>query len=151
MIDIKNIDIKQYQERKIVIADTTFQINKLNAFESMKLLDTIRVSIASVNIDDNTNDITAIFKTIFGFPTEKLLEVQEKLFNKIQYTCKGDTGLLFLNSEHAINHAFKDGEPIDIYELLLRALAVNFTNSFKKIADKIQNLLVQNGTQKQQN
>ena len=143
MFDIDNIDTEEFKKKEFTIADTKFVINKLNAYQGMLLLDKIRVSLFASEIGDSSNELAMLLKSIAGFPHDKLIEIQGILFAKVQYCKKGDNAKLYLSSENHIDMAFGDGEPVDIYELLLRCLAVNFTNSFKKIADKAKGLILQ--------
>ena len=53
------------------------------------------------------------------------------MFNNVRF--KGNGADNFVRLRDAEDMAFKDLEPVHIYEVLLRCLAVNFTGSLKEL------------------
>lgn len=133
--------VKGFGETKFKIKGTKFSIEKLPPMEGFRLAEEIRVNFAEsadkFDVKDGSEDESAklFFKALLGLSPDFVDDLMDKMFEHIQYTGK-DTGTekgwqILRGSEDS---AFINFEVINIYEVLWRALFVNFSGSFSEIA-----------------
>ncbi len=127
------IDFKKMTEREVKLGETTFIIGKLNAMEGFKLLESIREQLGLTLSELNTakmqeqNFLGEILKSVVRLPQQYVQkELIPILFNNIQFSKSNQVGGLRLHGAEEM--AFID--PLHVYEVLLRALCVNFYSSF---------------------
>lgn len=119
------------------INDAEFHIAKLPPLAGMDLLEFIRASLAKTSNgidagDSNAENIALFFKTILALPPADVKYIRDELFKNIEFKSPGvDRGLLRLSGSEDM--AFQGFEIINIYEVLVRALYVNFSGSFSGI------------------
>lgn len=133
-----NFDLSKMAEKQVKIGDTTFHIGKLNAMKGFRLLESLReqlgIVMSNMEVDElkgqkgkDDKFLKEILKTILKLPAvyvdEKLIPV---LFDNIQFS-QGDQ-IKGLKLHGAEDMAFTD--PLQVYEILARALCVNFYSSF---------------------
>jgi len=133
--------IKSFGDTKFKIKGTKFSIEKLPPMSGFRVAEEIRVNIVEagdkfdVKEGSDTENATLFFKAILGLSPDFIDGLMSKMFECIQYTGK-DTGQekgwqILSGSEDS---AFVNFEVINIYEVLWRALFVNFSGSFSEIS-----------------
>ena len=132
--------VKSFGEIKFQIKGTKFSIEKLPPMEGFRIAEEIRVNLAEsadkfdIKEGSETESATLFFKALLGLSPAFIDSLMEKMFECIQFTGK-DTGQekgwqILSGSEDS---AFINFEVINIYEVLWRALFVNFSGSFSEI------------------
>ena len=130
-------DMKEHK-----IGNVRFAIGKLPAMRAFTLLEYIRKAVADqdstagVQLSDPAVSVVMLIKAFAGLPPEHVAYVRDELFEDIQFwndSIRGGNGMKLSGSEDT---AFKELEPIHIYELIVEALKVNFTGSFSAISSK---------------
>ena len=120
--------------QEITKGETTFQIERLSPMEGYKLLDDIRTMIGE-HIPDalqQTGDPLAILVATIGKIPHKDMEiVRKKLFENIQFSRPDARQPRPLYGSEDI--AFQGLDAGVIYELIVRGLAVNFTDTLLRI------------------
>ncbi|MEE9451373.1 MAG: hypothetical protein V3V61_01290 [Gammaproteobacteria bacterium] len=138
------MNIDEYKNSKVEIGKTTFVIDKLNANAGFKVLEILRVAIIASGESFQTagNDFMNMCKGVLGLPIDIVESVKTELFNNIRFFKeKNETkGKGIYLQRQCYDMAFEGLEPIDMYDLLLRALVVNFFSSFQKLKSKIPQL-----------
>ena len=141
--------------------ETEFSVTKLPPMKGFKLAESIRVNLAEtanrfeVKDDDGKDKkqqeleaATLFFKAVLGLPTEFIEDLQEQLFNYIEFK-GGSSGIEkgWATLSGLEDAAFNGLEIISVYEVMGRALYINFSGSFSGILsnfpgmDKILNQL----------
>lgn len=133
--------IKNLGKTKFKIKGTEFSIEKLPPMKGFRVAEEIRVNLAEsadkfdVKEGSDSENATLFFKALLGLSPDFIDALMERMFDCIQFTGK-DTGTekgwqTLCGSEDS---AFINFEVINIYEVLWRALYVNFSGSFSEIA-----------------
>ncbi len=123
------------------IGEVEFKISKLPAMKGFDLMEAIRheFSKASIDVDiDVSNPRKAgaeLLKSVLGLDPAFVARVRTDMFKNVHY--RGNGAQTFTVIYGTEDMAFKGLEPISIYEVLGRSLAVNFTDSFQEIALKL--------------
>ena len=120
------------------IKGTEFSITKLPPMAGFRMTEYIRVNLVKTANSFDTSDDTAasqaalFFKAVLGMDIDVVETIRKELFEEIQFKTK-DVSLGWVSLKDSIDMAFQDFEPINIYEVLCRALYVNFSGSFSEI------------------
>lgn len=123
------------EERQFTIGKTTFYITKLQCMEGLDVLEDIRVAMGAANVAinqevlKNADSAGAMIVNLFlKVPKRDVAVIQSKLFTSVSFTRKGNiaSAIPLHGSE---DMAFDGLEPADVYQVLVRALLVNFTKS----------------------
>ncbi|MCK5607375.1 hypothetical protein KAR91_36160 [Candidatus Pacearchaeota archaeon] len=131
-------NLKDLKNPKFKINNTSFSIDKLPPMEGFKTSEEIRVNLIksadSYDSGDGSEDqnIVLFTKAIMGLPTEFIQYLMLALFAHIQFKGNGVDGA-WADLSGMEDMAFKDFEVIHIYEVLARALFINFHGSFSGI------------------
>ena len=115
---------------------THFTIHKLLAMEGFRVLDKIREAVGErlSHVDSDASVPTMIAAVALSIPTAKVEEIMRPLFAQVTYTnTHAKTPLKVSDGNIIDDAAFAGLEPIAIYNLLIRCLAVNFFSSFTEI------------------
>ena len=123
---------------------THFRITKLMPFDGFRVLDSIRAAIgerlATVNADASV--MTIIISVAASIPPNKMEEVMRPLFASVTYTnAHAKTPAPVCDGNAIDQTAFAGLEPITVYNLLLRCLAVNFFSSFAGIKSLLDDII----------
>lgn len=130
--DLKNPQFK--------VKNTTFNIVKLPPMDGFRVAEQIRINLIQTADSFDAGDgsesqnVALFVKAIMGLPPAFIDYLMEKLFKHIQYQGKDvgiDKGWVELSGMEDM--AFQNFEVINIYEVLGRALYVNFSGSFFEI------------------
>jgi hypothetical protein len=117
----------------------TFYITKLSPRIGFNLFESMRYTLASnADATDSGSDeqnTAMMIKALLTLPPEKLIEFTDILFAGLQFKNdaveKGVADFLLLE-----DLAMKDLQPLDIYELFIRCVIVNFYGSFRAMLSK---------------
>lgn len=123
------------------IKETEFSITKLSPMAGFKMTEFIRVNLVrsanSFETSENTAESQAalFFKAVMGMDTDVVEYIRSELFQEIEFkTVEVKQGWIPLKD--SMDMAFRNFEPINIYEVLCRALYVNFSGSFSEIGSR---------------
>lgn len=125
---------------KFKIKETEFIVSKIPPMQSFDVAEFIRFSLAksadSFSIDDKsseTENATLFFKAVLGLDPAVVGHIRDELFAHIEFTGSGvEKGYMPLSG--AEDMAFQNFEVVNIYEVIGRALFINFFGSFAGIA-----------------
>lgn len=132
--------VKSFGDNKFQIKGTKFSIEKLPPMKGFKVAEEIRVGLAEsadkfdVKEGQENENATLFFKALLGLDTDFVEDLMDDMFDCIQFTGK-DTGQEkgWQSLKGSEDSAFINFEVINIYEVLWRALFVNFSGSFSEI------------------
>ena len=130
---------KDYTKPKFTIKKTNFDIGKLSPLDGFHLSEYIRVNLAktsdSIEVGDGSDDqnIALFFKSVLGLDPLVVDYIRTTLFERIEFENKEQEQKGFAPLAGLENMAFENFEVINIYEVLVRALYVNFSGSFTEI------------------
>ena len=129
--------IKGLNNKEFTMEGVKFQIEKLSPFEGFHLFEEIRHALFT-NADSSQADTESallFYKAILTLEPAVIDGFRTKLFKNVEFRGNGvDSGWMSLTD--AEDMAFDGMEPLHIYELFVRCLAVNFTGSFHALASK---------------
>lgn len=123
------------------IKGSEFSITKLSPMAGFHMSEYIRVNLVQSANSFETSDDTAasqaalFFKAVLGMDQIVVEHIRNQLFQEIQFKT-ADVALGWVDLKDSIDMAFQDFEPINIYEVLVRALYVNFSGSFSEIGSR---------------
>jgi len=129
-------------ENKVEINGVVFDIKKLGALRGFRLLERIRVAMASTEIPTDTTGsggVAAVVKALMALPTAEVEHIRKELFDRVDFQAPVPDGgglqppIKLLGAE---DMAFQDLEPFHMYEVLGRAFIVNFNGSWSEIKQK---------------
>ena len=132
---IKNL--KDLKNAKFKINNTSFSVIKLPPMSGFEVSEEIRINLVktadSFDTDGSENQNIVLFtKAIMGLPTSFIKYLMLELFEHVQFKGNGVDGA-WAKLQGFEDTAFLDFEVIQIYEVLVRALFINFHGSFLEI------------------
>lgn len=144
--------MSELEQREFEIEGTHFIMEKMPAMQAFDLFENIRHELDSVvdtadlkqalsGIDANEADgnfFASVIKLVLRLRPEFLATVRHQLFEYVRYQTPDSPGSRVLQNEEF--KAFT--EPLDIHEILVRALAVNFGGSIRRIVSRWKTSLV---------
>ena len=135
--------IKEFTKPDFKMGDTSFTIQKKNAFAGFEMLEVIKEEIgkqlaverAPLRIGADAN-IGAFVQLVMGLDRHFLARIREDLFRNVYFVNDDMSGggLPVTGNE---DQAFDGMEPLAIYELFVRCLAVNFTASCLELMSRM--------------
>ncbi len=131
MIDLNNIEDLQATEKEI--DGTTFTFGKLTAMKGWEWVLLVREEVGKV-VPAGLPPLMALDKAILLLPTPFVLRLQGAMFEKVEFANARTT---LQQLQGAEDTAFADSNPGAVFEVLIRSLAVNFSDSFREIIDQI--------------
>ena len=146
--DSSNIEdwIDSLDKEQVAIKGTTFTFRKLGAEDAFDVLEDIRESIggrtvsvmatkqllSSASTENVRNLMMEVFVTLMGvvvaMPKVDAQRVRKALFKETYFTNQHAKVLLPIDGNE--NFAFADIEPVQVYELWMRSMVVNFRGSW---------------------
>lgn len=131
----------KFRERRFEISGTEFRIDKLLSMEAFELLETIREALghtlAKISVPKGSPDAYYIGAILASIPPAYLRDIRRVLFDKSVRFRNGMAQnwkpLLPINE----GMAFDKLTPVRVYEILVRAFAVNFTESWEEVRSLI--------------
>ena len=124
--------LEQYTEPQCVIGNMTFKFRKMPPFDAFFTADKIREELAQVAMEDVVTQgtgtlldfIFAVAKVRSGF----VRHLCGEMFPYVYFTDGTGDGMVLAGNE---GRAFEKMQLTDIYQVLVRSLAVNFFVTFK--------------------
>ena len=113
------------------IGDTRFRVSKLSPLEAFGTMEKIRVAAAPVLAsyqDESVGDFSEIISEVLKIDPASLSVIRDELFAGVRFTNGIAKTERILQGN--IDMAFSKLLPIHIYEVLGRALVINFLESF---------------------
>lgn len=133
--------IGSFGNKEFEISGVKFQIEKLPPMTGFKMAEEIRFNLSNtangIELKNSDSDLEAavlFFKAILGLPVEFIENIQQTLFETIQFQGGGsgvEKGWAKLKGMEDM--AFQNFEIVNIYEVLVRGLYINFSGSFSGI------------------
>lgn len=138
-----------FEKKEFKIQNTMFKIEKLPPMEGFYLSEFIRTNLvkSSESLDPGTGtdaeSAILFFKSVLGISEGAVEEIRETLFKGIEFSNKGcakedksgvSKGWAQLSGLEDM--AFENFEVINIYEVLVRALYINFFGSFSEMKSR---------------
>ena len=125
----------EYRKTTVKIGDTTFKINKLMVMDSLDVLEDIREGMGQRLLDlENVSLQEAIVRAVIGAPRELVARIRDRLFEEV--TFKNQSAKTHVTLAGSEEMAFENLSAVDVYEVLVRSLAVNFFDSFQELASR---------------
>lgn len=129
--------ISSFGDTEFSVADTKFNIAKMPPMEGFKLVEEIRVNLVFASgkmaVGDGTeaSNATLFIKSILGLDPKFVKKIMDSLFGYVEFS-GGASGVEqgWAKLKGLEDSAFINFEVIQIYEVLVRALYVNFSGSF---------------------
>jgi hypothetical protein len=134
-----SFDIEKMKSPEFSINNIKFKVIKLSAMEGFRLFEKIRHALASqagMAQADNQDANAALFiKAVMTLPPETIEDFMNTLFKGLKFSGKGvEKG--WANFSDLQDMALEGLQPLDIYELFIRCLIVNFIESFYAISSR---------------
>ena len=131
-----------FAERDFEIGNTHFRVHKLLPMRGFQVLEMIRSALggklASVLSDTDSGVATVIVGAALSLPPEAVERISAALYERVEFARPGSDYMALTPATQPM--AFEDIEPVQIYELLIRCLAVNFTASWDAILSRIREI-----------
>ena len=144
MVSLSNIK-RELTDTEFEIGGTRFVISKLSAVAGFDLLEMIRHKIGKSDVlgkeisDTTAADTNAMWlQMVLSLDPSFVAYVRKILFERVAFSNRLAVDALLLAGSEDI--AFGGLEPVAIYEVLVRALAVKFTASLESVVSKFQNV-----------
>ncbi len=122
-------------EPECQIGETQFFFDKLGAMEAWRILERIRHELSRTNLGE-IGDVTVLVRAILALDPAFIERLRRDLFEHVRFVnTKALSPQSLLGAE---DMAFEgEGvEPVAVYEVLVRSLAVNFTGSFGAVVSQ---------------
>lgn len=140
MLDVLLKKIGTFGDSKFCVAGTKFDVSKMPPMVGFRLAERIRVNLVFVSNKLDAGDgseagnATLFIKSILGLDPDFIQGLMDRLFEHVQYS-GGESGVEkgWAKLKGLEDSAFQNFEIIQIYEVLARALYVNFSGSFSGI------------------
>ena len=122
--------------------ETVFTLSKMPATKGWDTLEEIREATGGVmNVEHSGGANAAIAALVASMPKPFVRRLRSTMFEHVTFTNRvmQTPTVLAGNEETAFDMI--GAKPVEIYELFLRILAVNFTDSFVAVKERISTLL----------
>lgn len=130
MIDIATIP--SLEEREFTIGGTKFAATRMGAMEGWRTLEMIRRALASSEVSGVGE--ASVLRAVLSLPVEFVDQVRKIMFRHVEFATADSTWQPLAGAE---DMAFSGLEPLAVYEVLARALAVNFMPSYREAASRL--------------
>ena len=129
--------LKELTSNDFSIGDIRFRVSKLKGMAGFELLEKIRTALGQEALDntfasENEAEVgTSVIGLICSIPTKNVLDILDSCKECIDVRLpSSDRYLPMREVEALLNEVI---EPVDYYELIARAIAVNFTKSLRDL------------------
>ena len=133
-----NVFVEQMTKTDFTIGSTHFAVTKMPAFESYAMSESIREALGKITGQEQAvfqeNQWGSIVQMFLSLPASFVEGVRRELFQYVYYL-RPDS-MLQPAPIGDVNVAFDGLEPMAIYEVLVRCLAINFTASGLEVLSK---------------
>ena len=142
MVSLSNIS-GNLTDTEFEIGGTRFFISKLSAVAGFDLLEVIRHELGkstSLRVPDAMSEgaVGSLLQMVLSLDPSFVAYIRKILFERVAFSNRLALDPLPLAGSEDM--AFGGLEPVAIYEVLARALAVNFTGSWQYAVSKFQNV-----------
>ena len=125
--------------RQFSINDTRFMMNKLPPMDGYRVWEPYRVEvfdrIQSIELEANTKSVVALAGLLLGVSEPVQERARQEMFKEI--TFQNETAVTPMVLAGNENIAFQGMEVAHVYEVFLRAFALNFMGSLRAIVSRI--------------
>ena len=132
------MELSELEKREVVLGEVEFRFRKLPPFDAHHVMELIRVAVGSKWDQIQTQgDAAKVILSLVGAVSVKDMEaIRGELFKSVRfaYTGQPQAEMPLVGFE---DKAFGDIDPVLIYEVVLRALAVNFSQSISVIQSRL--------------
>jgi hypothetical protein len=139
----KNItnNFEKLENSEFKINDVKFKITKLSPMNGFKLFERIRFALATqasiVTVDGLEENAAMFIKAILTLEPDVIESFMKDLFKGLQFTGGKNVEKGWMDFDGLEDMALETLEPLDIYELFIRCLIVNFTESFRALMSRL--------------
>ena len=129
-------------EKTVTFGETTFEIGRALPIEAFELFESLRPGLGSISdavksafqadrdgVDRDANALGTAIAILGQLPTETVKTAMTGLFRHVTYVRPGNVQSPTVVARDLAG-AMRDMSVLDIYELIVRAFAVNFMRSF---------------------
>ena len=147
------------QETEFEIEDVLFKVEKLPAMKALEVFERLRTELQEVFTSDSvmnillgaeTNDqvgnslmVAQIVDVLLRIPPNVIGMLRQELFQSVRFHAPHHPGAGHVVLAGREDEAFT--EPLDVYEVIARCLAVNFGNSVRRSGSRWGKLLNNTG------
>ena len=131
----------EFEKREVKIKKTTFYFDEMPPMEAFDLLEELRPGIASAfgMLREGMTFEVGLVVLFLGLPQETVRNARDALYKHVRYrTPQIQTPQRVFDEEDT---AFGGCSALDMYEVILRAFSVNFTESFLGMQSRMDEIL----------
>ena len=128
------MNLEDFKNPEFKIGALNFRIVKVNAEDGFPLLEMIRCAVtdpASMKFADGADQSQAgasLMRAVLAIDPAKLAKIRDELFKHIEVCVDG--GAMYQRLPKVRSVVMDNIEAPDVYEIIVRAIVVNFTKSF---------------------
>ena len=126
-MSITQDDLKALSKPAFTLGDRKFRIRKMGAMKAVEVSEAIRVELGKMQVQPTPDMLSAFFQAMLQFPKDFMAELRETLFATVTFSNDGRQWQPVADAE---DMAFEGLEPHHVYEVMMRVLSVDFTESF---------------------
>ncbi len=127
-------------KQEVEINGVIFHFDKLSAWDGFPIAEKIRFALAGPLTTTSTGSDNMFLATVLKIKPEDLRGIARDLFPHVKFRKAGSKDS-FVKLADAEDMAFGQLEVIDVYEVILRAIGVNFSNTIVGIVSRSVNLV----------
>ena len=124
----------EWRKTKFKISSTKFEIKKLPVMDAVEVFEEIRESIGQYieTIENESSIEVALVKMVLAAPRDMVRSVRQRLFYEVKFqNANYQTPVPIM--EAGEESAFEGLNVFAVYEVFIRALSVNFFDSFQEL------------------
>jgi hypothetical protein len=132
--------INDLGQRDFELSGIKFRIEKMNAFDGFNVLEKVRFAVGetigglpSFSGENSEANGKAMIAVIMGIRPDHLADIFQDCLEHSSVCMSGDSYISAVSARAAIEGI----DPLDIYELIARFLAVNFMKSFRSLLSRL--------------
>ena len=133
--------VSEFEKTEVKIKNTTFYFDELPPMEAFDLLEELRPGIAHAfgMLREGMTFEVACVVLFLGLPVQTVRNGRDQLYRSVRYkTEQIQTPQVLFDEEDT---AFAGCSALDMYEIILRAFSVNFTESFLEMQSRMEGML----------
>ena len=116
-----------FQNPIFEIKGVEFKVDKLNAWDAFPVAEKIRIALSKTMGKTSYEGEESFLTSIIAIPPEDLRSIRDDLFCKIYFRRQSKDNWCVLDGSE--DSAFGPLDVADVYQVILRALAVNFSDT----------------------
>ncbi len=128
-----------FQKETFEIKGVSFKVQKLSAWDGFPVVEKIRVALSKSAQSTAFEGNSSFLSALLAIPPEDLKDIRNDMFENVQFKLQKTDA--WMNIAGAEDSAFGKLDVADVYEVVLRALAVNFSSTVLDVFRKSQNVL----------